>query len=219
MSVTYRNRRLNLGIGVAAMIIGCSCSLLAIAVLAFAPSTSRGITLGQIDTFEDGTTEGWNGGIQLGGPAGSSDHYLMITPFAGSGGPRPATNSIQWTGNYISAGVTGIEMDLIDLSTPTTSTASFFVSMLDATPPIGGSFQGQTAFFNVPEDGQWHHATFSLTAGSVTSVLANATELDINGNGGSFGVDNIHAVPEPTSISILLSGIVGVAVLRRRRPI
>jgi hypothetical protein len=181
------------------------------------PTVTLGITLSQVDTFEDGTNQGWNGGIQLGGPAGPGDHYLMVAPFPGSAGPRPATNLIQWTGNYLAAGVTGIEMDLIDLDTPSTFVAPFYVSIWDAAPPIGGSYYGQTTYFNLPEDGQWHHATFSLTAGSIVSVLANAGELDINGNGGSFGVDNIHAVPELSSMRILLSGIIGIALPWRHR--
>ena len=37
------------------MIIGRFCLLFATAILVFAPETSRGITLGQVDTFEDGT--------------------------------------------------------------------------------------------------------------------------------------------------------------------
>ena len=41
------------------MFIGRFCLLLAVAILVSVPSISQGITLGQVDTFEDGTTQGW----------------------------------------------------------------------------------------------------------------------------------------------------------------
>ena len=103
------------------MNIGRFCSLLALAILVFAPSTSRGITLGQIDTFEANSASGWVAPafdqILTGGPGGASDHYLMSFP-SGSGPNIELTfnNSIQWSGNYLAAGVTGIEMDLINPS-------------------------------------------------------------------------------------------------------
>ena len=56
--------------------------LLVVAALLASPSITFGITLGQIDTFEDGTKQGWNNGsaigVQPGGPAGSGDHYFPI---------------------------------------------------------------------------------------------------------------------------------------------
>ena len=212
---------------------GRFCSLLALTILVFAPSTSRGITLGQIDTFEDGTKDGWTAGpvIQstLGGPGGASDHYLILKP-----GVSTATmllqfeNDSQWTGNYLAAGVTRIEMDLIN---PSSSAMSMRIAI--ANGGIGG-YTSSTAY-TLPPDNQWHHAIFGLTADSLTAgtsppplndFLANVSGFfiydsrdlffaDLGPTG--FGIDNVHAIPEPASISILLSGIVGIALLRRRR--
>ena len=95
--------------------------LLLAALLALAlPSITFGITLGQVDLFEDGTSQGWTSfptnscHFQPGGPVGSSDHYLPLIT-----GPLWRSNTIgnneqflNRSGNYLAAGVTGIEMDL-----------------------------------------------------------------------------------------------------------
>jgi hypothetical protein len=56
-------------------------------------SSSWAVTVGQVDTFEDGTTQGWVAGVlgavhpvppanALGGPAGANDNYLLLTSLA-----------------------------------------------------------------------------------------------------------------------------------------
>jgi hypothetical protein len=98
-----------------------------LAALSLAPFAS-GATVGQIDTFQDGTTDGWfAGGLGLGlvppippqviangGPKGAGDQYLQITGIGGDGaGSRiVAINLAQWAGNYLTPGLTGIAMDL-----------------------------------------------------------------------------------------------------------
>ena len=78
-------------IGVFAMSIGRFCLLLAVVISFIVPSTARGITLGQVDTFEDGTAQGWFGphtgtsAANGGGPAGSGDHYLFFEQLVASG--------------------------------------------------------------------------------------------------------------------------------------
>src|SRR5688572_14509698 len=78
---------------------------------------SSAITLGQVDTFEDGTTMGWGHpqthqpeNITTGGPRGVDDNYLR---FAGGlvGWPQHLAmfNQQQWVGDWISAGVTVVE--------------------------------------------------------------------------------------------------------------
>jgi hypothetical protein len=58
--------------------------LLLAALLALAlPSITFGITLGQVDTFEGGTAQGWsvfpaNVVIPTGGPAGASDWHSPL---------------------------------------------------------------------------------------------------------------------------------------------
>ena len=68
--------------------------------------------------------------------------------------------------------------------------------------------------------------TAGPTAPPFATYQANVPELSIfdsintvfpNSGLTGFGIDNVHAIPEPASISILLSGIVGVAIMRRWR--
>jgi hypothetical protein len=219
------------------MNIGRFCLLLATAILACAPSTSRGITLGQIDTFEANSASGWVApGFQqilTGGPGGASDHYLMSFP-EGSGPNIELTfdNRIQWSGNYLAADVTGIEMDLMN---PSSRAMQVRVAFRNPAALDTNNSYGTTAAFTVPPDSQWHHATFSLTADSMTAgptappfatYQANVPDLSIfdsintvfpNSGLTGFGIDNVHAIPEPASISILISGIIGIALLRRNR--
>jgi hypothetical protein len=236
-----RNRRLNPGIGVAAMNIGRFCLLLGTAILICTPGTSRGITLGQIDTFEDGTKQGWdngsNIGVGLGGPAGSGDHYLPALA-GGSGLPNrlEIVNRSQWLGNYLAAGVTGVEMDL-RVGAPALTALSIRIAIRESTSASILSGYASTVPFTLPNDGQWHHVSFSLLTGNLTAVsspqplatdLANvadfriidaavpATQGDFVGLTG-FDIDNIHAIPEPASMSILLSGIIGIALLNQHR--
>ena len=58
-----------------------------------------------------------------GGPAGAGDQYMRITSNGGFGAGSRLTvlNRTQWLGNYIAAGVTAVEMDLL---APTASTRS-----------------------------------------------------------------------------------------------
>jgi hypothetical protein len=214
--------------------------LLVVLAISFAmPITALAITLGQVDTFEANTTANWNGGITIqnlpGGPAGPSDHYILLIP----GGPDESipnllylrmSNFSQWTGNYMAAGVTGIEMDLLN---PSTATMPMRVSVEDG---VFGSY-GSTTAFNLPPDGQWHHATFSLSANNMTAgqsappfanVDSNVTKLNIFDSASEtfpalgfvgFGVDNVQAVPEPPPIYQMILAIIGVVLLQgNRRP-
>ncbi len=151
--------------------------LLVAATLLASPSIALGITLGHVDTFEDGTKQGWNafkfdvGGPPAGGPAGSSDHYLhIITVSSGGATSLQATNNLQWSGNYSAAGVSSIEMDLRN------NTISSIADMLSIriaivgvsdSPKVGYS---STTPIKVPQDGQWHHVSFSLASDAMTAI-------------------------------------------------
>src|SRR5215217_6443564 len=90
--------------------------------LAFALPLSA-VTIGQVDTFADGTTMGWfvpgmspNPPINepTGGPAGVGDGFLQLrsSGLEGSGGRLAVLNPIQWAGDYTAAGVTAIQIDV-----------------------------------------------------------------------------------------------------------
>src|SRR5688572_16184035 len=75
-----------------------------------------------IDTFEDGTTQGWfvpgphpvpPANIASGGPNGAGDNYLQVTALGGDGaGSRLSVQNIsQWTGSF--AHLSSVTMDEI----------------------------------------------------------------------------------------------------------
>lgn len=150
------------------------------------------VTFGQVDDFQSGTA-GWQQGfisptpptvVATGGPAGAGDAYLqnVSSGSLGAGGKQVMMNTAQWTGNYVSAGVTRINAEL----------ANFGSNPLDMRVWIsGGSLGGQfssTDGIPLPADGHWHAVVFDLSAAGMTAVspsdtlsnvLANVTELRI----------------------------------------
>src|SRR5215211_7030752 len=98
--------------------------VLAFFVIVGSASAARAIpVLQQVNDFEGGTTQGWTNGpnaadptnVTTGGPGGTADNFLRVSARGGAGaGSRLVSfnRASQWTGNYITAGVTGIEMDL-----------------------------------------------------------------------------------------------------------
>src|SRR4051794_4806856 len=86
-------------------------------------------TVGQMDTFQDNTTDNWFSGgprgempptpphVVAGGKGGASDLYMVLTAIGGDGpGSKISViNTSQWTGNYLTSGIDFIAMDLINL--------------------------------------------------------------------------------------------------------
>jgi hypothetical protein len=154
------------------------------------------LMVGQVDTFEDGTTQGWTAGgllgvppnppanIATGGPAGAGDSFLQITAVGGSGpGSRlSAFNLTQWAGDYTAAGITEIRMDVRNFGP---ADASLRLLLAD---PAGGppSNIAITQAIFVPGGGDWTSVTFAIDAaslipilGSAATALSSATELRI----------------------------------------
>jgi hypothetical protein len=206
------------------------------------------IVFGQIDNFQDGTLRNWSNGpnpdpvnIPNGGPGGLGDRFLEVASGTLGGGPRSIVfNRSQWTGNYLAAGVTAVEMDLANLGT-STLTMRFAMRSGQGTQTTPG-YVSNTPLI-LPPDGVWRHVVFQLDAVHLTPInsptplptfmasVAEARILDaaspsLIGDAGNFlfGVDNIHAfalaVPEPATW-VLLGGscaaLVGTIVWHRRR--
>jgi hypothetical protein len=78
------------------------------------------VTAGQVDNFEDGTTQGWiHGGASSNPPTnqsvgGTDGNFLRNPSSGGSGaGSRHALlNRTQWIGDFVSAGIPSITMDV-----------------------------------------------------------------------------------------------------------
>ena len=201
------------------------------------------VNSGQIDTFQDGTTDSWTNGhptigtppanVGTGGPAGAGDKFLEITS-NGAGGTDSrlvAFNRTQWLGNYVAAGITEIDMDLENLGSVTLSIRLAF---------RGSTFNGApgyltTAFTLAPNSG-WQHANFLINASSLTAIggpaafstffttgpaevrvlsEAGTTSLDGDVVTAQLGVDNVIAVPEPNVGALFIAGALLVWCIRR----
>ncbi|HEU4628258.1 MAG TPA: PEP-CTERM sorting domain-containing protein [Gemmatimonadaceae bacterium] len=227
-----------------------STSLLVVGLLSAPAVLAAQIAVGHRDTFEDGTTLGWQTSllgspnptppvnVATGGPGGAGDHFLQLTALGGMGpgshlvanNPTPA-----WTGNYLAAGVGGIAMDLNNLGS-----TDLFIRIGFENPTVGPPTDiafTSTAFHLAPGSG-WTHATFSFgdlvpLIGDVNTVLSNVTvfriyhsedpnfpnpEFPIPAIVATLGVDNITATPEPSTVALLGTGLLGLgAAVRRRR--
>ncbi|WP_337176673.1 PEP-CTERM sorting domain-containing protein [Paludisphaera sp.] len=228
-----------------------ACALVACACLLLPSPASADPIVGQVDDFEDGTTQGWlinllgmgsppaealPINVPTGGPGGADDHYLRLTSLGvtGAGGRLVALNlDSRWTGDYLSAGVAMITMDLINLGSSDVSLRLLFESV-GATGPTDVASTNDSVF--LAAGGGWTSATFrvgldDLTAslGSVEAALTSASVIRLyHGPDPGFpgppiaaqiGVDNIRAaaIPEPASIAMLLVGAIGAGLAARGR--
>lgn len=205
--------------------------------------------LGQIDDFEDGTTQNWvinllgtgappPGALPVnlssGGPAGTDDNFLRLTSVGGGGaGSRlTALNVMQWTGDYLTSGITAISMDVRNLGTTDLELRLLFED------PMGGApenIAASTDSIFVPGGSGWTQIIFPITpsaltalTGDVNEVLANTTVLRLfHGPLLAFpgppsvallDIDNITATqvqaPEPAALALL--GLAAAALARRR---
>lgn len=174
----------------------------AIAVLIGVENTF-GLSVGQKDTFSDGTTQNWSiqvfagGGplgsppaeaypanISTGGPAGANDNYLQLTSLGGLGpGSRLSVFNFnnQWAGNYLDAGVEGIRFDVNNFGQNDLALRLYFGD------PGAGPPQNVAISLNsilVPAGSGWQSITFPIAStdllalqGTTFNALSAATEL------------------------------------------
>jgi hypothetical protein len=208
-----------------------SRTALLLAFLLVVPSTASAIVSGQVDDFENGTTMGWSEGalssnppqnISTGGPAGLGDNYLqnVSSGLATSGGKMTMFNQAQWTGDYTTAGVAGIQVSMANFGT----TALFMRIAIEGSATEFGS----TAAFPLPADGVWRTALFrlgpgdmSLIAGvaSLGTVLSGVTNFRIISRAGGPGWqgDQVNGVLGVDNIRALTTSGVGDPVLSQIR--
>lgn len=214
--------------------------------LALVAVPATAVTLGQVDTFGDGTVQGWNVGapspvppvnVANGGPTGTHDNFLKLTSNGGRGpgSKLVAMNEAQWTGDYIAAGVSSISMDVSNLGHTNLSLRLVFANEAGGSPL-------DIAISNaiiVPANSGWTNVAFNIDpaqltpeVGTATGALKRTTELRLyhgltatspgTPSVSQLGVDNIRAVghastvPEPSSLALLGAGITGVFARRRR---
>jgi hypothetical protein len=214
------------------------CSLVVTLGALAQPAPAWSITVGQIDDFQDGTTQGWGSGalnpnppinVPDVGPAGIGDHSLQITSIGGFGaGSRlTAFNAAQWAGDYLTPEVTMIVADVNNVGVTT-------LDLRLAFDGPGGRFVS-TASIPLATASGWQTVGFPITGADLTSVagldvnatLGNAFQLRlISAVAPSFMgdpivaqllVDNIEAVPEPGVLLSLGPGLMLLGWLDRRR--
>jgi hypothetical protein len=124
------------------------------------------------DTFEDGTTMGWGVGAQSplppqniadGGPGGPGDAYLELRASGNDapGGRLSVLNAAQWMGDYLAAGITGIQMDVRNFG-PSDLTLRLLLEHFDMPgPPTDVALTVDGVF--VPAGGNWTTVVFDLT--------------------------------------------------------
>ena len=211
-----------------------------------APGLAWGLSIGQKDTFQDGTTNGWSlslldlsnpfppANLPTGGPGGAGDAFLLITAVEGSGsvGRLSAINIRQWTGDFIAAGITSIRMDLNNLGADNLSLRLLLSDTVGASTPTNAAFS--TLPLLLPAHSGWTNAVFPITpehltpsVGTAAAALHATAELQLyhavgaglpeEGVTGSLGVDNITATPEPSSMVLLGSGLLALYSLKTWR--
>jgi hypothetical protein len=198
------------------------------------------VSIGTTSNFNNNDIQGWTNGqvadpvIQLGGPAGPTDPFLRVTSDgSGSGGKLTVfNNNAEWTGLWVSGGITRVEMDFRNFD-PQGRTLSMRMGFLASAGP--GQPGWCTSAFSLPADGQWHHAVFTISEAAMTrvgnaldweTVMQLSTQIRIfhsvnpstvgTNFASSVGIDNIVALPAPGAGALL--ALAGVAAGRRKRP-
>jgi hypothetical protein len=190
--------------------------------LFMAQTTSLAIEPNQWDNFQGGTNQGWTSGavnpnppvvVLTGGPAGTDDSYLLVTATGnqGAGGRIAVYNQSQWTGDYLTAGVTVVSMHLNNFSTTQ-------LSMRIVMRGAGGDFWSVNPVV-LPAQSGWQVVQFSLAASDLTgganlaATLSNVTQVRIihsvaGGYQGdivdaTLGIDNITAADNPLPVELI----------------
>ncbi len=220
-----------------------SLSLFCAVIMSTTALAGNPLPFGMQDDFEDGSLQGWTSKATLtnepGGPAGSL-RYLKITSDSNvAPGHLGAHNMAQWGGawwngeatmSYAANDVTALAMDLnnmgdTDLALRVMVTTQYSGRWVSTNP------------LNLGSGSDWQHVIFSLAESDLTQVQGTGSWLggmdnvvrwairhDPIGPDGpenspsidaTLGIDNITAVPEPATMTLLLCGA-GLLVRRKR---
>jgi hypothetical protein len=194
-------------------------------VLTFSAPTAKALSLGPISDFDDGTLQGWvtpsDNTTNVGG-------YLEVS--GGLGGNLSVFNAT--VNGVIDPAVTAIEIDLLR---PAGST-DLEIRLVLMGPSTSDRWTS-TASASVTGDGTWNRYRFSILEADLTQVQGAGSFADLTANlnrlmfrhdpgtpsaggtfgpSGTFGIDNVIAIPEPNTALLLLAGLGSLAVRRMR---
>jgi len=161
---------------------------------------SAQVTAGQIDNFEDATTQGWAEGgispnpptnISSGGPAGANDNYLRndSSGIIGAGGKMVMFNISRWSGNYTAQSIIALRMHV----RVTTNNLHLRVAMNGA----GGGFGSKNAV-TVNAGSGWTQIVLPIAASDLQSV---------SGNGALAGFDVAATLSSCTELRLLSNSV------------
>ena len=219
----------------------------AVIVAGLMATDALAISTSSLDTFA-ATNEGWQIGgagvqptqVSGTGPDSQIGYLSHLSDGGGANGKWLMWNDqSRWQGNYTVAGVTGISL------AANVSSGSSPVSMRIAFDGPGGWFSSSP----VSVGGGWNTYSFSITqadfshvaagggTGTFTDTMANVTRFEVLSGAGAVGyrangdivqagnstntilIDNITAVPEPSTTAMALAGLAcgGYSMWRRRK--
>jgi hypothetical protein len=189
------------------------------AVLLAAPRADAAITFGQLDDFQGSTTLGWREGagspnppavVLNGGPGGAGDAFLQNVAIGGfgAGGRQVMFNQAQWAGDYMTAGVTRIEMKLRNLGQTT-------LSMRVALTSASSTRYGSTDAITLPAGSDWQIATFELSPSALTLLSGNDTVPQLLAT--VTEVRLLSAASGPSHLGDAIASAVGVDAIRALR--
>jgi len=154
------------------------------------------VSLGQVDTFTDGTLQDWEMGFNAttvthlrniadGGPDGAGDNFLQVVSdgTAIAGGRLTFFNRLQWRGDYTAAGVTGIAMDVKNIGSSEALNLRLAVNggFRDASFNFIGGVFATSASASLASGSDWTRVVFSLTPGDLVPV-DGARSSNVTGN-------------------------------------
>lgn len=198
-----------------------------------------------INTFDSGT-EGWQpwdtntaNGITPGNP-----FFEIKADGIGKFGRMITFNwESMWTGNYISTGVTGLQLDLTNRSdsddlflrvalgnraSPQQSGGTWWLSKNAIQVDLDTDWDGY--FLPIAESemvvvgnimGQSDNESFEDTLSDVRNIRILSASVPFGAIGDEFfgdvGIDNVALVPEPTTLPMIGTGLVMIYLYRRKR--
>ena len=215
-------------------------AMVAVVLAHLAGPNAHAVTIGDVDTFSSGLA-GWQKGqvnatflsvASSGGPAGDGDAYMRsVADGSSSFGRLTVFNQAQWNSTFLDSGVTAIRMDLLNSGTVPlqvrlalrNSSGAGFISSSPVPLGVGGGWQSfdfpvtQAALTSVGSPGSY--PSF-LASGFAFRIVHATSTANLNGNPvvSTLGIDNITAVPEPSTYCMALAGLAcgGYSLFRRR---